>query len=155
MHACMHVYACICMHAYHAYSARMHTYNTHARARAQKPETLDQNQAQTTDGGHEAPPAPPEVGLLWSGLDFGRVSRVFARAGACACIVCMHACDVCILCMHAYHAYSERRHTYNTHARACACKNPKHSTKIKPRPQKPRLRWGWGGASRPPSVVRT
>ena len=102
MHACSaHMLCTHIMHAYHAYSARMHTYNTYARKNQRRSSKI---KPRPQMGGAKRPPAPPEAGPLWSGLDFVQVSRVFARAGACMCVVCIHACGVCMVCMHAYYA---------------------------------------------------
>ena len=84
------------MHAYHAYSARMHTYNTYARKNQRRSSKIKPRpQKPRLRRGWGALRAPH----LWSGLDFVRVSQVFACAGACMCIVCMHACGVCMICM--------------------------------------------------------
>ena len=101
---------------------RMHAYIRYARTRprAQKPATLQQNQAQTTDGEREAPPQPRRRrGLCGPGLILLE-RRWFSPACARACVlyVCMraeHAWHACI-CMHMYaciymHAYT-CMHTY-------------------------------------------
>ena len=54
----------------------------------------------------------------------------------------MHACT---LCMHAYYACM---HTLHMHARM-RTESKQNSNKIKPSPQKPRLRRGWGALRAP------
>ena len=92
-----------CMHTMHTPHACIHTIHTHAK-------TSDTLAKSSPDHSAKRPPAPPEAGLLWSGLDFARASLVFACVRARVCIVCMLACGVCMVCMHAYaclymHAY--------------------------------------------------
>ena len=87
----LHHFAYACMHTMHTLHACIHTIHTHAKTS----DALAKSSPDHRWGARSA----PQAGLLWSGLDFGRVSQVFACTGACVCIVCMHACGVCMACM--------------------------------------------------------
>ena len=107
MHACHAYYACtLRMRAMHACTPRIlrthaHIQYTCTRRRTQKPKTLDQNQAQTT----EAPPpaglggrfAPPICGPGLISVECLRLLRAWAHA--CVLRACMHPCGVCMICM--------------------------------------------------------
>ena len=163
---CMHMHACIltvdgknsaplcmscmpCILRTHAYIQQHMHVPAHAETRDARTESSPDHRW----GGAKRPPAPPEAGPLWSGLDFARASLVFA----CVCIVCMHACGVCMVGMY-MHAYAcipcnLRTHAYIQYTRTrLRMQKPETLDQNRAQTTEAPPPGGLGGASCPPSM---